>query len=311
MHDMEHFKLLAESASRESRHIDFKESFVPSSSQDWARIIKDVIAFANSTGGVIVFGVEDDGTPATFDRNIVLRIDPAVIADKIFAYTGENFTDFEIAEVIRRKKRFAALFIGPTPTPLVFARVGADIVEGSRQKPAFVKGTVYFRHGAKSDPGTTNDIRMAINREVNRLKRSWLQGIRKIAKIEPGEEVFVSRPSMKVPRLVPGKIVADENAQTFRPDNAAEIWPHRTKELVIAINGRLKKKKISFHDILCVKKRYGIDERNKPNFIYKPYPDVAPRYSEAFVDWLLSEASRNPKVFREARELFKRSRKEK
>ncbi len=309
-YDMEHLKLLAKSAKRENRHIDFKESFDPSSSQEWARIIKDIVAFANSGGGVIVFGVRDDGTAATFDKNIVLRVDPAVIADKISAYTGENFADFEIAEIIRRKKHFAALFINPSSAPLVFTRAGADLIEGGKQKSAFVKGSVYFRHGAKSDLGTTNDLRAVISREVNRLRKSWLQGVRKIASIAPGDEVVVNQFSKSTTAKVPGRIVTDKNAQTFRPENAAEIWPYRSKELVAEISKELKKK-LSNHDLICIKRQYGIDEKSHPDFVHKPYSDVSPRYSKEFIRWLLTQVAKKPKLFQEARDLYRRSMKRK
>src|SRR3989344_9441196 len=115
---MEQFKLLAESANGESRYLDFKEVFDPKSSQDLARIVKDIIALANSGGGIIVFGVKDDGSSATFDKNIILGIDPATIANKLSAYTREDFADFEIITILRRRKQFAALLIGPSPTPI-------------------------------------------------------------------------------------------------------------------------------------------------------------------------------------------------
>ncbi len=303
---MEDLKLLAQLANRENRLIDFKEKFDPESSQDWARIIKDIIAFANSGGGIIVFGVKDDGSPSDFDKNLVLRIDSAVIADKISSYTGENFVDFEIVEVARNKKGLAALVINASPSPLVFTKAGADLTDRGKQKPAFAKGSVYFRHGAKSDPGTTNDIRATINKEVERLKRSWLQGVRKIANIRPGEEVIVSRFGNK--ENVLGRIVPDKNAKAFRPDNAAEIWPYRAKELVAAVNEKLKSGKISFHDTLCIRRRYGIDEKKNPDFVYKPYADLSPRYSKEFAIWLLSKATKNPGIFRDARDWFKNSR---
>ena len=100
---MKRLKLLAESEEKESRYIDFKEGFDSSSSQDWAKIIKDVIAFANSGGGVIIFGIRDDGSPTAFDRKTISRIDPAVIADKISAYTQVN--DFKTRFIIYKRNR--------------------------------------------------------------------------------------------------------------------------------------------------------------------------------------------------------------
>lgn len=52
----------AENARRESKSLDFKREFDPMSTPEWCEIIKDIVAFANSGGGVIVFGVNNDGT---------------------------------------------------------------------------------------------------------------------------------------------------------------------------------------------------------------------------------------------------------
>ncbi|MBI4059772.1 hypothetical protein HY406_01800 [Candidatus Giovannonibacteria bacterium] len=145
-----------------------------------------------------------------------------------------------------------------------------------------------------------------VNREVERMRKSWLQGIRKIAQIAPGDEVVVSRPGVKAREEVPGRIVADKSAKTFRPDNAAEIWPYRSKELVAEV-GRELKKKTSNHDVICIKRQYGIDEKTRPEFVHKPYSDVSPRYSREFVGWLLDQAAKKPAFFQDARDLYRRS----
>jgi predicted HTH transcriptional regulator len=57
-----------EKAESEAADLDFKASFDPASSGHWCELVKDIVAIANSGGGVIVFGVNDDGTPASGDR---------------------------------------------------------------------------------------------------------------------------------------------------------------------------------------------------------------------------------------------------
>ena len=308
----EKFLELARTARKENRQIDFKESIDLQSSQDWARIIKDIIAMANSGGGIILFGIKDDGSYSKFDRNIILDIDPAVMADKILSYTKEDFSDFEIVEVIRNKRKVVALIVSAAPTPIVFTRAGTDVLEGGKQKSAFARGSVYFRHGAKSEPGTTTDIKNAIDRVVGRFKKNWFQGIRKIANIQDGEEVVVSRKdsfgSVKPVQKVLGKIVADKSAPSFRLENPREVWPFRMKDAVDEINKNLNRKKIiNNHDILCIRKQYNVNETTKPEYVYKPYQDLSPRYSIQFTGWVTNSYKRNSRFFDEAREYFKKS----
>jgi len=77
----------AESAKRESRYLDFKEQFDPSASGEWCELVKDLVAMANSDGGVIVVGVRNNGRPSRADLKAILDLDPAKITDQIFSYT--------------------------------------------------------------------------------------------------------------------------------------------------------------------------------------------------------------------------------
>ena len=54
-------------AKRESKYLEFKECFDINSAQDWCEIIKDIVAIANSGGGILVFGAKSDGTPVNYD----------------------------------------------------------------------------------------------------------------------------------------------------------------------------------------------------------------------------------------------------
>jgi hypothetical protein len=184
---------LAKASTKEGRQIEFKEHFDPSSAVDWSNIIKDIVAIANSGGGMILFGIADDGQPSAFNRQIILDIDPATVSDKIYSYTGEHFSEFKILEVKIGHRAFGTFLISESQTPIVFTRNGADVTTQTKQKPVFLKGTVYFRHGAKSEPGNTSDIKHVIDKVVSRTRRSWFEGVRKISKIGASDEVIINK----------------------------------------------------------------------------------------------------------------------
>jgi predicted HTH transcriptional regulator len=115
----------AERAKRESRTLDFKERFDPESASDCAELIKDLMAMANSGGGVIVVGVCNDGSPARMDVGPLLRLDPAKITDKIERYTGVQFADFEIQPAKRGRNKVAVIAVGPSgEAPIAFTKPG-------------------------------------------------------------------------------------------------------------------------------------------------------------------------------------------
>lgn len=57
--------------------VDFKSAFNSTSPGDWLEIVKDVVAIANSGGGVILIGLDDDGNPTSADVTGIRATDPA------------------------------------------------------------------------------------------------------------------------------------------------------------------------------------------------------------------------------------------
>jgi len=163
-------------AKRESKYIDFKSRLDFSEPHSWCEIVKDIIAMANSGGGVLVIGLDNKGNPTGFDPAPVLDLDEAVVTDRIEKYTGIQFDAFTISEQTKKGYRLAVIFVEGVSIPIVFIKPGTYAVSDRKQKTAFSAGTVYFRHGAKSEPGNTNDLRKAIERQLETIRKSWLQG---------------------------------------------------------------------------------------------------------------------------------------
>lgn len=294
----------AKNAKRESKYIDFKERFDVNSPQDWCEIIKDIVAMANSGGGVILIGVRDDGAPSGFDIAPILNIDSAKLTDKIAKYTEVQFSDFEITEIDKNRYKTVALLICGVSVPMVFIRPGTYDIGGGRQQTAFGRGTVYFRHGAKSEPGDSNDIRRVIERELERSRKSWLGNIRKVVKAPAGYRVQLLPPEIIAstqPIATPVRIVDTPTAPAYKIVGPDRTHPHRQKEVVHLVNERLSgKKTINAYYVLCVRRVYKIDE-TKPQFYYKS-KFASPQYSDAFVDWLVKRYGDDPLFFDKARE---------
>ncbi len=204
-------------AQRESKYIEFKSEFNVSSTGAWVEIVKDIVAMANTGGGCILIGASSSGIPNGFDVSNVLALDPADIADKIHKYTGVNFSDYEVHVAEKDDQRLAAMLVNEADTPIAFTKPGTYETEEGKQKTAFSKGTVYFRHGAKSEPGNTSDISKAIERRVERIRDSWLGGIRKVVHAPAGTEVKIQSAGVKETfdsSATPIRLVDDESAPT-------------------------------------------------------------------------------------------------
>jgi hypothetical protein len=191
-------------------------------------------------GGVILFGVKNNGSSSGFDVTPVLAIDSAHITDKVAKYTGEQFADFVMHETSRQQASVAAMVIGPALIPLAFNRPGTYETMDRKQAMAFATGTVYFRHGAKSEPANTSDLRNFVDRQVERIRRSWLGNIRKVVSAPIGSHVQMLAPGIEatgVPTEI--RLVTDPRAPEYRRLDPNITHPYRLKEVVAEVTKRL------------------------------------------------------------------------
>jgi hypothetical protein len=288
-------------AKRESKKVDFKRSFDPNVLGEWCEILKDIIAMANTGGGVILVGLENNGDPSGENIQAVLDLDHAVVVDKIRKYTGCDFSEIEIHETKKQGNTIAVIEVAGVKVPLVFQNAGSYEV-GGKPKIAFARGTVYFRHGAKSEPGTTEDIRMVIDRQLESIRSEWMDGVRKVVTAPQGSAVSVFSGDVKEshsPNATPIRLVDDPDAPGYRLIDHDTTYPHRQVELINVINGMLPKNvTINTYDILAVRRTHNIDDDAR--FCHTP-KFGSPQYSDAFAQWVVEQHKQNNNFFQETR----------
>jgi hypothetical protein len=174
---------------------EFKERFDPSSAGEWCELIKDIVAMANSGGGIILFGLDNAGNPVLGQSlDALSRLDPADIANKISRYTGSTQLELDVRQLQKAGVSLYAFVVQSVSIPIVFQKPGTYDVGAGKQKAAFSIGTVYFRHGAKSEPGTSDDLRAAIERQLEEIRHSWIKGVRKVVQAPAGSQIVAVRP---------------------------------------------------------------------------------------------------------------------
>jgi hypothetical protein len=290
-------------AAEERAALDFKSQFDPQQTADWCELIKDVIAMANSGGGRIVIGVNDDGSPSGADVVAFLNLDSADVSNKLHKYTEEHFSDFRVSSGTLLGQTVAILDVRAVRFPIVFSAPGQYEFAPGRQKTAFGKGTIYFRHGSKSEPGSSADLRDALDRELARVKEFWLQGITRVVEAPPGSEIQIVQTAVS---LVP----PSPDTQNIRLTNAGDgpefkvvdndqLYPHRVTELLKRLAEVIGSKVANSFDIQQVRKCHEIDDN--PNFSHKGRFTTR-QYSEAFIEWIASEYSKDQQFFQKSRE---------
>jgi predicted HTH transcriptional regulator len=167
-------------AKRESKSVEFKELFTPTDASQALEVLKDIVAIANSGGGTLAIGINNAGDACGSDVTPVLDYDHAKYCDLIKKYTMQDFADFEVIKAEKDGHSVAIFLINPPDSPLVFEKPGTYPVGNNRQQTAFSKGTIYFRHGAKSESGTTDDLRKFISQRVREMQDQLLKGMRRV-----------------------------------------------------------------------------------------------------------------------------------
>lgn len=292
-------------AERESKHIDFKSTVDFSEPATWCELIKDIISMANSGGGAIVIGCDNRGKPIGSDISGVLSLDPAIITDQVHKYTGVQFSEIEIIEKIKQRHKVAVILVSPVAVPIVFTKPGTYRIDAKTQKTAFSSGAIYFRHGAKSEPGNTDDIRSVLERQMEAVRKTWLKGLRKVVAAPPGSHVYTFPPSVEVietlsPDARAIRIVDDPDAPAYRKIDYDISHPKRQKDVISEVNSQVPDAdNINQHDIQCIKRAYKIE--SKEAFCHRGKFAGFPQYTEAFIQWLIAEYKKDKDFFHNCR----------
>ncbi|HXZ01785.1 MAG TPA: ATP-binding protein [Stellaceae bacterium] len=299
---------LARESNQESRRLDFKAQFDIESQQAWCEIIKDIVAFVNSGGGVILIGVANDGSSSGSDTTAFRDCDTANITNRIARYTGYQFSDeIEIVEIERAGVRYPAILISEADVPIPFVKPGTYAVPGGKQNSAFSQGTIYFRHGSKSEPGNRDDLTKWRDRMIKHARRNWLSGIRKVVASPPGQTLTIvpeSSPLAKIGQIDKVTISTEPGAVRIAPTNPEDIWPHRRKELISRINAMLGPgRRVGTHDIECIKITHNV--LNNPRFAFRPHSRSSPQYSEEFAIWIAEQCNKDEGFLEKARAAHK------
>jgi hypothetical protein len=294
----------------EFSEIDFKKGFDKSSTQDWCEIVKDLVAILNSGGGAIIFGVEDNGNIVGGRLKDIFEIDPAVITDKVNKYTGVQIGGFQInsfkfrSDTLPELKEYnlPVLQIPGSEFPIPFNKAGNYGTDDGKQKTAFSKGTVYFRHGAKSEPSSYNDIRTFFDRKLKTMRELWFKNINKVMEAPLGSSLKVL-PAEVIETKDEGatkiKLTDSEDAYKYKKIDPDKTHPFRQMDLIEEVNQRLDEKhQINSYDILSIRNAYDLD--NELKFIHNP-KFGSKQYSNEFVDWIIESFNTNPTFFSEAR----------
>jgi hypothetical protein len=295
---------LAETTFEESDLVDFKQEYSPQKKAAfWAETVKDIVSFANTRGGIIIFGLNDTGLNSGINCDALFELDSASLTDQIRKYTSANYSQVAVVPIVRDKFRYPAILTLPVETPLVFTKVGTYEIENGKQKTAFSLGTVYFRHGSKSEPCTREDLAAFFDRQLEIVRHQWLGNIRRVVEAPIGASVVVTN-SHEGGSAV--RLTSDPNAPLVHLPQLSDGYPYRQGELIDEINRRLDLSvPLNSHDVQAIKNFENITPQDTPEFVSKPHDTASPQYSQEMVNLVVERYEGDNEFFKMCRTYWK------
>ena len=185
---------------RESRKLEFKANFNFGSMHEYS---KTFAAFANSVGGVIVFGVKDSPrNPSGMTNDNLLEVDP----ERITNYLNEHFSpeiEWEMFDFEIEGKNFGVILISESRHKPVVCRK-----ETRGQKAR--ESDIFYRYSGRSERIKFPELQnlLETNKEIER--RKWMEHIQNIAKIGPENIMLMDIMRGEIPNENNTKIIVDK-----------------------------------------------------------------------------------------------------
>jgi hypothetical protein len=281
-----------DAAPRGNDSVAIESAFDDKSDRDWCELVRDITALANSGGGQIRIG-------ALVDEDQIHR--------KLAEATDSDFADVSIASLEQSGGSITVITVGPAHFPIAVSKAAVCDLSAAAagSDDVYQAGTFYFRHGEKTEPGTTADMRAFFERLVRRVSRRWLRGIRRVLSAPIGSVVGATpkqqaakRKKRDLANLQPVRIVTDPEAPALQPQDVDRLYPWRQKDLLRELNARLGRRALNSYDIQAVRRQHQLDQR--PDFVFN-LPGAGRRYSPAVADWMMEQFGRDPEFFKQAR----------
>lgn len=162
----DNLRKLLENNVGELDNFDLKENWIEKGS-----LVKIILAMANSSGGIIIFGVKenDDGTyePIGIDS----FKDKAEISNQISKYISPNLDyeilnyDYDTSDYSRvQNKKFQILYVHYTPERLPFVSLA--------ETTSLEKDAIYVRRGTKCEKASSDELNNIIEKKISCIYKS-------------------------------------------------------------------------------------------------------------------------------------------
>ena len=185
----------------EDLFVDYKESFDEKDERHWLGITIDAMAFANTRGGFIVFGIKDSDFSVTglFDQSIRVLTNTNQILQKFNRYVSPHFSSIRTKEYSTSGGKVAIMYVPESKGKThIFIKDVNYKFPGGTQKKMISAGMIFIRRSVTNQVLMPEDLEFIIDRRIEHFKESILKKISKVIESPPEHNVLVFDPKSSV-----------------------------------------------------------------------------------------------------------------
>lgn len=168
--------------------VEFKVDF-DGSSRAWLQLVVEGAALANSGGGVLIYGVGDDGERRGAPGADQADLDAATLNDRLRQYSPQSTFRCSIQRFSYYRRHFVAVGFGPSDGIIVFDKDG-NYHDSGRTQTAFRSGLIYVRRTGQKGPATQAEISGIVRRLSDRQSAEFLTRVEKVVGLPSGADII-------------------------------------------------------------------------------------------------------------------------
>lgn len=158
----------------ESAKLDYKQDYIDGSENRY-RLIKHVLAMANTAGGYIVVGVRNDGVACGVTDSAVRALDETKVRALVASATSVPIPLFVDTSIRHEAVQLVVVTVLPLEGRFAVSAIDAQKEKGSNPSYLFRKGDVLVRHGSASERWQQDDADFLGDRVAAGARQRWRQ----------------------------------------------------------------------------------------------------------------------------------------
>lgn len=175
--------------------IDYKEAFDPNSDKEWLGITKDIVAFANTRGGYLIFGVRDKDFLCTglADEIVTALTDTNMVTQKINKCISPNIAELRCKKYTAdNEKTVVGIFIPESRGKThIFVKEASLKFPGGKSIVVVRPGAIYVRRSATNSIIDPDGFEEIVKRRINHFRESVMDKIAKVVEAPTEQQVIL------------------------------------------------------------------------------------------------------------------------